>query len=114
MIENLFITLPKKTCSYHPIGVISGWEVLPEDSGNRWKIKVFSRDACVDQAAEGAWLLRPAATIRYRISSHPGHTPVILHFQNSAGKRTSLQSSGIYHVERSTETLQALDRFMEE
>ena len=52
--------------------------------------------------------------IRYHITGHPGETPVILHFQNSAGKRLSLQPSGIYHVKRSTELLQALDRFMEE
>ena len=40
--------------------------------------------------------------------------PLILHFQNSAGKRLSLQPSETYHVKRSSELHQALDRFMEE
>ena len=71
---------------------------------------------CLSAARRGGHSLRrdAAATIRYHITGHPGETPVILHFQNSAGKRLSLQPSGIYHVKRSTELLQALDRFMEE
>ena len=52
--------------------------------------------------------------IHYHITGHPGPTPLILHFQNSAGKRLSLQPSPIYHVKRSPELHQALDRFMEE
>jgi DNA polymerase III subunit alpha len=52
--------------------------------------------------------------IRYHITGHPGTTPVILHFQNSAGKRLSLQTSETYSVKRSPELHQALDRFMEE
>ncbi len=52
--------------------------------------------------------------IHYHITGHPGTTPVILHFQNSAGKRLSLQPSETYHVKRSPELHQALDRFMEE
>ena len=55
-----------------------------------------------------------AATIRYRITGHPCQPPAILQSQSSAGKRLSLQPSGIYHVKRSTELLQALERFMEE
>ena len=51
--------------------------------------------------------------IHYHITGHPGSTPVILHFQNSAGKRLSIEPSEIYHVKRSEELLQSLDRFME-
>ncbi|MDP4624274.1 MAG: DNA polymerase III subunit alpha [Akkermansiaceae bacterium] len=51
--------------------------------------------------------------IRYHITGHPGTTPVILHFQNSAGKRLSIEPSGTYHIKRSEELLNALDRFME-
>lgn len=49
--------------------------------------------------------------IHYHLTGHPGPTPVILHFQNSAGKRLSIQPSQTYHVKRSEELLQALDRF---
>ena len=52
--------------------------------------------------------------IHYHITGHPGTTPVILHFQNSAGKRLSLLPSVTYHVKRSPELHQSLDRFMEE
>ncbi len=51
--------------------------------------------------------------IHYHLTGHPGPVPVILHFQNSAGKRLSLQSSGNYSVKRSDELLQSLDRFIE-
>jgi len=52
--------------------------------------------------------------IHYHVTGHPGTTPLILHFQNSAGKRLSLQTSETYSVKRSPELHQALDRFMEE
>jgi len=51
--------------------------------------------------------------IHYHITGHPGTIPVILHFQNSAGKRLSLETSETYRVKRSEELLQSLDRFME-
>ena len=51
--------------------------------------------------------------IRYHITGHPGTTPIILHFQNSAGKRLSIEPSEIYHIKRSDELLQSLDRFIE-
>ena len=50
----------------------------------------------------------------FYVTGHPGPTPLILHFQNSAGKRLSLQPSETYHVKRSPELHQALDRYMEE
>jgi DNA polymerase-3 subunit alpha len=52
--------------------------------------------------------------IHYYLTGHPGSTPVIIHFQNSAGKRISIQPSDIYHIKRSEELLSALDRFIEE
>ena len=51
--------------------------------------------------------------IHYHLTGHPGTTPVILHFQNSAGKRLSIEPSQTYHIKRSEELLNALDRFME-
>lgn len=51
--------------------------------------------------------------IHFHITGHPGETPVVLHFQNSAGKRLSIQPSETYSVKRSEELLQSLDRFME-
>jgi len=51
--------------------------------------------------------------MHYHITGHPGSTPVILHFQNSAGKRLTLEPSETYHIKRSEELLNALDRFME-
>jgi DNA polymerase-3 subunit alpha len=51
--------------------------------------------------------------IHYHITGHPGSTPVILHFQNSAGKRLSIEPSETYHVKRSDELMQSLDRFIE-
>ena len=52
--------------------------------------------------------------IHYHITGNPGLTPVIFHFQNSAGKRLSLQSSETYSVKRSADLEQALERFMEQ
>jgi DNA polymerase-3 subunit alpha len=52
--------------------------------------------------------------IHYHLTGHPGSTPVVIHFQNSAGKRLSIQPSEIYHIKRSDELSRALDRFIEE
>lgn len=52
--------------------------------------------------------------IHYHVTGHPGSTPLIMHFQNSAGKRLTLEPSEIYSVKRSPELLQALDRFLED
>lgn len=51
--------------------------------------------------------------IHYHLTGHPGPTPVILHFQNSAGKRLSLEPAEKYSVKRSEQLLHSLDRFME-
>jgi DNA polymerase III subunit alpha len=52
--------------------------------------------------------------IHYHLTGHPGPTPVIIHFQNSAGKRISIQPSEIYYIKRSDELVRSLDRFIEE
>jgi DNA polymerase-3 subunit alpha len=52
--------------------------------------------------------------IHYHLTGHPGSTPVIIHFQNSAGKRLSIQPSETYHIKRSDELARSLDRFIEE
>ncbi|MFN4873394.1 MAG: DNA polymerase III subunit alpha [Akkermansiaceae bacterium] len=52
--------------------------------------------------------------IHYHLTGHPGSTPVIIHFQNSAGKRLSIQPSEIYYIKRSEELMRSLDRFIEE
>lgn len=52
--------------------------------------------------------------IHYHLTGHPGSTPVIIHFQNSAGKRLSIQPSEIYCIKRSEELMRSLDRFIEE
>lgn len=51
--------------------------------------------------------------IHYHLTGHPGTTPVILHFQNSAGKRLTLQPSQTYSISRSEELLNALDKYTE-
>ena len=50
--------------------------------------------------------------IHYHITGHPGKTPIILHFQNSSGKRLSLQPSEALKVNRCEELLTALDKFL--
>ncbi|MFD2256681.1 DNA polymerase III subunit alpha [Luteolibacter algae] len=51
--------------------------------------------------------------IHEELVSHPGQTPVILHFQNSAGKRLSIEPSEKFMIKRNPELMQALDRFIE-
>jgi DNA polymerase-3 subunit alpha len=48
------------------------------------------------------------------LTAHPGPTPVLLHFQNSAGKRTTIETSPNYHVKRSPALETALDRWTED
>lgn len=50
--------------------------------------------------------------IREVIASHPGKTQVVLHFQNSAGKRVSMETGDSCRVRRSADLLQKLDRWM--
>jgi DNA polymerase-3 subunit alpha len=52
--------------------------------------------------------------IRHIITGYPGKTPVWLHFQNSSGKRATIELPELYHVKRSDELLQALDKWIDD
>jgi DNA polymerase-3 subunit alpha len=52
--------------------------------------------------------------IRHILAGYPGKTPVRLHFQNSSGKRCTVELPELYHVKRSNELLQELDKWMED
>ena len=43
-----------------------------------------------------------------------GETPVLLHFQNSAGKRITVEANESFNVRRSAELESSLGRWMEE
>lgn len=49
----------------------------------------------------------------HMLSKHPDTTPVLLHFQNSAGKRVTVKAGEAYQVKRSPELETALDRWLE-
>jgi DNA polymerase-3 subunit alpha len=57
---------------------------------------------------------RDLAEIRTALLAHPGPTPVLVHFQNSAGRRVTVEAGEKFHVKRSEGLAQALDRWMEE
>ena len=52
--------------------------------------------------------------IRRALSKHPGKTPVLLHFQNSAGRRVTVAANEAFNVKRSVELEAALDRWIED
>jgi DNA polymerase-3 subunit alpha len=52
--------------------------------------------------------------IKNAISKHPGTTPVLLHFQNSAGRRVTVAANESFNVKRSEALEAALDRWIEE
>jgi DNA polymerase III subunit alpha len=51
---------------------------------------------------------RDLQSIRHVLASYPGDTPVVLHFQNSAGKRVTVELPELYHVKKSDELFQQL------
>jgi DNA polymerase-3 subunit alpha len=51
--------------------------------------------------------------IRSALSKHPGSTPVLLHFQNSAGRRVTVAANESFNAKRSEALDEALDRWME-
>jgi DNA polymerase-3 subunit alpha len=57
---------------------------------------------------------RDLAEIRNALLAHPGPTPVLVHFQNSAGRRVTVEAGEKFQVKRSDGLAQALDRWMEE
>jgi DNA polymerase-3 subunit alpha len=52
--------------------------------------------------------------IHFIIAGYPGHTPVHLHFQNSAGRRVSIELGSAFNVKRSVELEDELARWIEE
>ncbi len=48
------------------------------------------------------------------LKQHPGKTPVLLHFQNSAGKRATVAADESFNIKRSPELELALGRWIEE
>jgi DNA polymerase-3 subunit alpha len=52
--------------------------------------------------------------IKNAISKHPGTTPVLLHFQNSAGRRVTVAANESFNVKRSEALESALDRWIED
>jgi DNA polymerase-3 subunit alpha len=52
--------------------------------------------------------------IKRTLAKHPGATPVLLHFQNSAGRRVTVAANESFNVKRSEELDSALDRWMGE
>jgi DNA polymerase-3 subunit alpha len=56
---------------------------------------------------------RDLQEIREVIQQHPGATPVIIHFQNSAGKRATVELGDAFKVHRGVKLEAALGRWME-
>ena len=52
--------------------------------------------------------------IKSAIAKHPGETPVLLHFQNSAGRRVTVAANESFNVKRCEELESALDRWIED
>jgi DNA polymerase-3 subunit alpha len=52
--------------------------------------------------------------IHFIIAGYPGHTPVLMHFQNSAGRRVTMQLDAAFNVKRSVELEDELARWIEE
>ncbi|MCX6873066.1 MAG: DNA polymerase III subunit alpha [Verrucomicrobia bacterium] len=57
---------------------------------------------------------RDLEDIRFIIAGYPGHTPVHLHFHNSAGRRLTLELGTAFNVKRSVELEDELARWIEE
>jgi DNA polymerase-3 subunit alpha len=52
--------------------------------------------------------------IRSALSKHPGPTPVLLHFQNSAGRRVTVAANESFNVKRGEALDTALDRWLQD
>jgi DNA polymerase III subunit alpha len=50
--------------------------------------------------------------IRNVLIEHPGETQVLLHFQNSAGRRVTVEAGGRYTIKRSAALEESLDRWL--
>jgi DNA polymerase-3 subunit alpha len=52
--------------------------------------------------------------IQRTLAKHPGSTPVLLHFQNSAGRRVTVAAAESFNVKRCEDLERALDRWIED
>ena len=57
---------------------------------------------------------RDLIEIKLALAEHPGTTPVLLHFQNSAGRRITVAAGESFNVKRNEELEEALGRWIEE
>ncbi len=57
---------------------------------------------------------RDLMEIKLALAEHPGSTPVLLHFQNSAGRRITIAAAESFNVKRNEELEEALGRWLEE
>jgi DNA polymerase-3 subunit alpha len=57
---------------------------------------------------------RDLEEIHFIIAGYPGHTPVHLHFQNSAGRRITMELGAAFNIKRSVELEDELARWIEE
>jgi DNA polymerase-3 subunit alpha len=52
--------------------------------------------------------------IKNILAKHPGETPVLIHFQNSAGRRVTVETGTNFNVSRCGDLETALDRWMKD
>lgn len=57
---------------------------------------------------------RDLEDIHFIIAGYPGHTPVHIHFQNSAGRRATVELGAAFNVKRSPELEDELGKWIEE
>jgi DNA polymerase-3 subunit alpha len=57
---------------------------------------------------------RDLIEIKLALTDHPGPTPVLLHFQNSAGRRITVAAGESFNVKRSEDLEEALGRWLED
>jgi DNA polymerase-3 subunit alpha len=57
---------------------------------------------------------RDLMEIKLALTAHPGPTPVLLHFQNSAGRRVTIAAGEKFHVKRNDDLEEALGRWLED
>jgi DNA polymerase-3 subunit alpha len=57
---------------------------------------------------------RDLIEIKLALTDHPGPTPVLLHFQNSAGRRITVAASESFNVKRTEDLEEALGRWLED
>ena len=57
---------------------------------------------------------RDLIEIKLALANHPGTTPVLLHFQNSAGRRITVAAGESFNVKRDEDLEESLGRWLEE